>query len=311
MSGISRIRKKAEQTKADLYIAHDLVVLPVAINAARKNGGLVGFDIEDFYSRMNPESDPRMEKIEKLHLPQCDYVTASTPLIAELYEKKYQISRPTTILNVFPISHRPKTFRPTQTHEPLKLYWFSQTIGEKRGLEDAIKAMGLLRNEKVELHLRGVWQKNYKHKLFLLAKTHTVDPTRIISHDPVSPDEMIKVAAEYDIGLATEHPEQKCENRDLALSNKLFTYLLAGNAIIATKTTGQNRLMSDLGSVDFTYMPNDIASLAGQIKKWHGDREALNTIRRNAWDCGTRRYNWDIKKKIFLQIIDKCLADKF
>jgi glycosyltransferase involved in cell wall biosynthesis len=38
---------------------------------------------------------------------------------------------------------------------PLKLFWFSQSIGFERGLEDVIEAIGLLKNQKIELHLLG------------------------------------------------------------------------------------------------------------------------------------------------------------
>ncbi|MGI4727500.1 MAG: hypothetical protein ACRYGB_02930, partial [Janthinobacterium lividum] len=49
--------KKAIATKADLYIAHNLAALPVAVFAAKKNQSKCGFDAEDFH-RHEISDDP-------------------------------------------------------------------------------------------------------------------------------------------------------------------------------------------------------------------------------------------------------------
>ena len=112
---------------------------------------------------------------------------------------------------------------------PLTLYWFSQVIGPDRGLEDAIRAMGILRTRPLELHLRGAWHPGYEGVLRSMAADAGVRQERIVSHAPAAADEMVRLAAEFDIGLALEPAASV--NNDLALSNKLFTYVLAGNAV--------------------------------------------------------------------------------
>src|SRR5260370_1251501 len=81
------------------------------------------------------------EQVERESLPQCCYVTAASPGIAGAYASKYGIPTPTSILNVFPLAERPLRFRETRPDGPLRLYWFSQTIGPGRGLENVIRAM--------------------------------------------------------------------------------------------------------------------------------------------------------------------------
>lgn len=306
------LQRAAERIKADLYIAHNLGALPAAWGAARRHGAKLGFDAEDFHSGMSPHAATRSaetlltKRFEKQILPQCDYVTAAAPLIAQRYSAKYHIPAPTTILNVFPLSERPASFRDSETDSPLTLYWFSQTVGADRGLEDIVRAMGALREYPVVLHVQGTWQGGYESKLRHLAAELRLRPEQIASLPPSRPDALVRLASTFDVGLALEPGRD--ENNDITLSNKLFTYLLAGNAICATSTQGQRRLIEETEGAGFGYEPKDANSLAAQLRRWCVDREALNVARRRAWDYGTRKFNWDMEKSKFLNVVQNVLS---
>lgn len=302
------IEAAALRHPAKLYIAHHASVLPAAVKAAAKYGARVGYDAEDFYTEMHGAAKPQdllgriAERIERKYLKSCDYVTAASPGIADAYPEKYPIPRPVTVLNVFPLAQRPPAFRSGTAPGPLRLYWFSQCIGSGRGIEDVVRAMGLLSGANIELHLRGNWRAGYRERLVDLARSVGVSGHRIVGHAPAPPDEMVRLAAEYDVGLALELPVER--NRTLCLTNKLFVYLLAGNAIIATNVEAQKSLMSKLGAAGWCYEPGDIQTLAAGIDKWYKDREDLERSRRRAWDWGGRRYNWDTEKQTFLNVVE-------
>jgi glycosyltransferase involved in cell wall biosynthesis len=305
------LERAAKRLAADLYIAHNLGALPAAVAAAEKHQAHVGFDAEDlhsgergFGSRGSP-IDELTVMVEQRYLPYCDYVTAAAPGIAEAYTAKYGIPTPVTILNVFPLWQRLREFRLSKDNGPLTLYWFSQTIGPYRGLEDVVQAMGILRGCAIELHMCGVWQHGYRDHLSQFAKSVGMEPEQIVVHPPIPPDEMVRHAAEYDVGLALEQPY--CENRNLCLTNKIFTYLLAGNAVIATATKGQQPIVESIGYAGFCYEPGDANALAGHLKLWYEDRASLQTARQEAWDWGTKKYNWDLEKKKFLQVVETTL----
>ena len=89
------LRAAALRTNADLYIAHNLGALPVAIAAAQRSGARVGFDAEDFHSgQLSASGDESSIKAtvraERAWVPQCDYVTASSPGIADAYRDSLQ-----------------------------------------------------------------------------------------------------------------------------------------------------------------------------------------------------------------------------
>jgi len=185
------------------------------------------------------------------------------------------------------------------------LYWFSQTIGPDRGLEDIVKAMGALKGYEIELHLRGVIKKNYEQKLINLAIVKAVNPEKIFFYEADSPENMIHLAAGYDVGLALE--QNINHNRNICLTNKIFTYLLAGNAIIATNTDGQKRIMNDIRGAGFSYEQGNIDALAKGLKYWYENRSELNKARRKSWEWGEKKYNWAAEKVKLLNLINNLI----
>src|SRR5207237_6466313 len=96
------LRHAVRDLPADLYIAHYVAALPAAAAAARRHGGMLGFDAEDFHSgegTADPADDFRkalVETIEGACLPSCAHVTAAAPLIGSAYSARYGVS-PVTV----------------------------------------------------------------------------------------------------------------------------------------------------------------------------------------------------------------------
>jgi glycosyltransferase involved in cell wall biosynthesis len=305
------VRRAALRVPADLFIAHNLGALPAACAAAAAHSAKVGFDAEDFHSgQLSRPADAHAAAFtrdaERRLLVRAAYVTAASAGIAEAYRDLCGIPLPTCILNVFPLQDRPSRLRPDVIRDPIRLYWFSQTIGPNRGLEDAVRAIGLLRAYPIELHVRGRWQDGYHDRLRQLAADNGVAQERLVSHPLAAPDDMVRLAAGYDVGLALEPPVSA--NNDLLLSNKIFTYLLAGNAVIATRTTGQYRLMQDLHGAAAWCEPGKPGSLASALLPWLRQRNTLAQARSVAWDLGEERFNWDREKKRFVDVVQGVLG---
>jgi glycosyltransferase involved in cell wall biosynthesis len=302
--------KPAESSPADLFIAHNLGALPAALAAAARFRAAAGFDAEDFHSGQLSRHEDRhaaavVRSMERRLLRGCQYVTAASPAIAAAYRELCGIPLPTSILNVFPLADRPACFRCADATAPLTLYWFSQTIGPDRGLEDAVRALGLLPPGSVELHLRGRWAGGYEKQLRRLAADVGLDERRIIAHEPAPAAEMVRLAAHYDVGLALEPPVTV--NSDILLSNKIFTFLLAGNAVIATRTKSQSWLASHLGHAIALCDSGQPQSLATALQAWLDSRERLDAARSDAWSLGSMRFNWNHEKTKFLDVVNGTL----
>lgn len=307
------LRQRASSVSADLYVGHNLGALPAAVHAARVNHARCGYDLEDFLPDMesgqSQHDSAAIVRVEREYLPQCDYLTAASPGIGQAYADAYGVAIAASVLNVFPLDQRPSGFRRTDVDGPLKLYWTSQTVGAHRGLEDVIRAMGRASSAHITLDISGVWMEGYQAQLMDLALDVGVPQDRIHSL-PVEPssDNMVRRAATYDVGLAVEQPSSI--NRDICLTNKIFTYILAGDSLVLTATRAQRELADTLGHAAFCYTPGEVEALATQLRRWHNDRGSLEAARRSAWDWGTRRFNWDLEKVKFLSVIDAVLAGR-
>ncbi len=313
---VRELAKAAAARPADLYIARHPGALAAAGLAARKHNARLGYDAEDFESGHaalgadGGDADSRQQDrtaaaLEQAWLPCCDYITAGSPAIAEAYAERFGIAQPAPILNVFPLRDRPARLRSVAAGA-LRLYWFSQTIGPDRGLQEIVRAIGLIPECDIELHLRGQWASGFREELNDLYSSLHIPLNRLVHHAPAPPDEMVRLAAEFDVGLALEQPVSL--NRKLCLTNKLFTYMLAGNAIIATATPGQQPVLRTIGPAAISYQHGDIATVAAALKRWHDDREALARARQCSWQWGIDRYNWDMEKKRFLNIVEQALS---
>lgn len=307
------LKALACRAHADLFIAHNIGALPAALEAGETFGAPVGFDAEDFQSGQLSRPEDRAAYVltqtaERRYLPRCAYVTAAAPGIAEAYRDSCRIPLPVCVLNVFPMGERPPQYRPTDHRAPVRMHWFSQTIGPDRGLEDAVCAMGLLKAYPLELHLRGRWHGGYEERLRHLAAEHGVNAQQIVSYPPAPPETLVQLASEYDVGLALEWPVSV--NNDILLSNKTFIYLLAGNAVIASRTRGQSWLVPQLGRAAMLSDPHRPDSFAAALRPWLEDRTRLDSARREAWRLAETRFNWDSEKTKFLEVVRTVLRPR-
>lgn len=305
------IRRLALATPADLYIAHNLGALPAALAAARRAGVRAGFDAEDFHSgQISPAGEPEWHaftrRLEARYMPQCDYVTVASPLIGEAYAPILR-TPPVSVLNVFPLSHRPAELpAPATERRPLSLYWHSQTIGPNRGLEDVVEAMAGLERHAAVLHLRGTWWRGYEQGLRQLAGRAGLAADAIVAHPPAPPEELVRLASAHDVGLALEPPQP--ENSDILLSNKLFTYLLGGLALVATSTRAQTQLLAGMPDAADLYRPGDVPALTRLLGRLASNRTELARARQAAWTYGEQRFNWDREQQVVLDVVGRTLC---
>ncbi|MFB9844077.1 glycosyltransferase family protein [Mucilaginibacter ginsenosidivorans] len=291
--------RAAVACRADLYIGHNPGALPVVVLAAVRNRAKSGFDAEDFHRNEMTDDlthpDYRLKAaVEDVYLPETSYITASSELIAARYAKLF--SRPVvTILNVFP---KIGIARPAKDSQgPLRLFWFSQTIGPGRGLETVISAI-MAAGSAMELHLLGNPRPGYDTILKELADTGG-GACRLVFHDTVYPDELFRIAAGFDIGFACE--ETVPLNRDICLTNKLFTYLQCGLAIAASPTTAQVAFLNSYPQVGKVYP--DRAELSSILLAYDRNRRLLSETQKAAFQLGQSDLNWENESRRFIGCI--------
>lgn len=297
--------RKAIHATADLYIAHNLGALPVAVLAARRLGAYSSFDAEDFHRQEVSDSITSKEYqttklAEDLFIPQLNHFTAASPMIANAYAKLYPNKNLEVLNNVFP----EKLFCPPKEpsgDQMLRLFWFSQTIGKGRGIEDIIKAIGQIGNPLISLSLLGNIDESNRSHFMEIANNSGLFDRQIIFITSVSATEVFKVANQHDIGLALERASPL--NRDICLTNKIFTYLGAGLAIIVTETSAQSAFIKQHPQTGTSYRIGDIDHLAMRLDHYYRDREALMSAKKAAYQLAKTTLNWELESKKLLRTI--------
>lgn len=308
----SELLECASKEPADLFVAHNLETLPIALGAARRWRAKVGFDSEDYHTGEFEPGDTRSTRfrlvkyIESKHIRRCDYVSCPSGLIADALERRYGIPRPLVIHNVFPWADRElltEEIGPRKA-DILSLYWFSQTIGLDRGLEDAILACGLVPFP-IRIHLRGSISQQVRAQLTQLAASSGV-ADRLYIHPPISPSSLLRDSTGHDVGLALERPV--VESRRLSITNKLFLYLLAGLAVAATDVPGQRLVMETCAQAGLLYPPGDVWALAHQLQLWCENPDSLAANKRAALEAARTRWNWETESQVFLEEVARVLG---
>ena len=301
-----QLYKKALSIKADIYIAHNLPALPPAFRAAKKINAKCGFDAEDFHRFENSDDISHFtvklnSLIENKYMPYVDYITAASELISLQYQNI--LGKPVqTILNVFPRTAS-KTDK-KRKNSFIKLFWFSQTIGQNRGIEQALLALANLPQQRFELNLLGELIASDREYFNTFLSKNNIKEDVVKFHEPIAESEIVNFASKYDIGLAME--TGKPLNRDICLTNKIFTYNQAGLAILATDTSAQKDLLTRYPNMGLIYKRNDLKDLMIKLS-YYLDGENLRITKEKSYQYGQDILNWETESKKFLNVIKKVL----
>jgi glycosyltransferase involved in cell wall biosynthesis len=303
--------REAFRHPAALYIAHNLAALPVARIAAARHGALFAFDAEDDHfaelseQKQRSAEGRRVNALLARHLPFASYVSTASRPMAEALRTRYGLRAPVVVHNVFPWSERDSLDgrRLERKGDGLSLYWYSQSLGLDRGLQDVLAAMGQLRG-KVELHLRGNGDEEVLGTLRALATEAGVqDYVRF--HSQIPPGQLLSRTAEHDVGLALEPPITA--NRRRTVSNKLFYYMLAGLAIAATDTEGQRGVMAQAPGAGFIYASGDADGLAAGLQQMLDEPERLKRAKVAALEAARNSFCWERERDSLLEAVGGAL----
>ncbi len=279
---------------ASLYIAHNLGALPVVGKIASIVKKPFVFDAEDFHrgqSASRSLSFSQASLIESYWMPKARLITTASPFITEQYRHLLGLES-LIINNVFCINN--SLAINTHIKTPVKLFWFSQTIGKGRGIEDLLVGLKKFPLGSFSITLMGDLSKemeNYLRGIVLEKNDEKVDLSFLT---PVEPDKIFEIAANYDIGLAIE--PQINENNDLIFTNKLFTYLSSGIAILFTSTSAQKHFFNEHSNIGWIYPSGDIDSLVLVLKQILRHPGELLSYKHNSRQLAAKVYNWETEQ---------------
>lgn len=302
------LTSKAKYHKADLYVGHNLGALSAIVQSSKKYNVKSIFDFEDFhrgeFTKYSSQSK-KVEQIESKYIPYVSSLTSASPAITIAYRHIFPNTSITTINNCFLLSYASDGLIQLPI-TPLKLFWFSQYVGKMRGLESVIEAMSNFSIDEITLTLLGTASTEVKNYFNVLSEKFSLKQGQLVFLDPVSEKEIFDIASIHHIGLASEYSHNM--NRDLCLTNKIFTYMLAGNALVLSDTYAQKAFLSENPGIGLLYKQNSTEELTALLKSYLRDSHLLQLHRQKALNLAKTKYNWDIEQKQFLVNVKSVLT---
>jgi glycosyltransferase involved in cell wall biosynthesis len=301
---------EAVNRKADLYIAHSEQAIGVAADLLHR-GYRVAVDMEDWFSEdLLPKARKHrptglIRSLERELLSQGVYSSCPSRAMSNAIAQEYGCRAPAVVYNAFPWAER--RFIDNSHEDRINLgvpsiHWFSQTLGEGRGLEDLFSALRYL-NSKVEIHLRGTPTSGFQE--LLSTRVPEAWRARLFIHPQVPNEKLLSRIAEHDIGFAGE--TTLIRSRDLTVTNKILYYLLAGLTVVASDTAGQREVAAQAPGGVFLYPSGDPAALAACLDRLLGSADTLRRAKAAALDAAERTFCWERQEKALLDSIARVL----
>ncbi len=275
-----------------------------------KAGFRIGVDFEDWFSEdLLPEARngrpvAAIKDLELYHLRHASFCMATTQAMAEAMAKESNVERiPVAIPNSFPWSARQSAAMKQRDlrGDEVSFYWYSQTIGAGRGLEELGQALTNVRGN-WKLRLRGTlrasagWFENSFPEAIR-------DKIELIS--PVANTELLARHMSHDVGLALEVPF--CGSRNLTATNKIFDYLRAGLAVIATDTAGQCEVMRDCMDAGWLVPSGRTDVLAWSLQEAVDDPSGLLKRKHAALEAAQHRWAWELFEPELVRVIQSAM----
>ena len=304
------LRRAARKSAADLFIAHSESAI-WALSEPSKPDQRLAVDMEDWFSEdLLPEARKdrplkMLRRAEQVALHKPAYATCTSLAMSKALAKAYHCEPPKVIYNAFPWNDRDKIdgqIKDRRDRSLPSIYWYSQTIGPGRGLEDLIAALGFVEVE-AELHLRGKITAGFSDWLATAIPANW--RSRVFVHDVVSNDELLSRIAEHDLGFAGE--QKYCLSRDLTVTNKMLHYLLGGLAVVASDTVGQREVASLANGGVIIYRSGDSQHLASQLNRLLSSPDELSNAKKAALVAAAETFCWEKQAPTLLTAVSEAI----
>ena len=302
---VGRLRRRALELPADLTIVHNEIPFWIGCELLRR-GRKVAADFEDWHSEDLLPADRRGRPLELLRglenqlLHHAAYTTTTSAALSSALAARSGARPPLVLTNSFPLQPDHRSGPPGS---PPAFFWFSQTLGRGRGLEEFCVAWVLTRQPS-RLVLLGQPSLGFDREL--LARLPAGFAARVTLQPLVPPPALPALIGRHDVGLALE--QSWIVNRDLTITNKILQYLNAGLAVAATPTAGQREVLARAPGAGRLIDLADPAGTAAALDEMIGDPARLAAMQLHARAAAESVYCWEKEAPRLVALVAAALA---
>ena len=284
--------------KSDLLVSNDLDTLLANYLVSKLKKVPLVFDSHEYFTGV-PELKGRSfvtwvwKIVEKKIFPRLKYVMTVSDSVAEQYEKEYVI-KPVVIRNCSQFSGKIDALLRSDLgikEDHLLLVFQGGGINIDKGGEELIDAIGITEN--ISLLVVG----SGDVLPVMMKRAEELNLSDRVKFIPKMPwIEMMRYTKSADAGLCIEKDTNL--NYRFSLPNKLFDYISAGIAVIASGLPEVREVVEgyDCGIIIPAVTPEEISKA---IIKFRDDRGLLNKLTQNAVTA-SESLNWETESKIVI-----------
>jgi glycosyltransferase involved in cell wall biosynthesis len=170
-------------------------------------------------------------------------------------------------------------------------------ISYRHGLDLAIRAVGLLRDEIPEIHLTIIGRGDELPALMELRRELDLEERVELGVDFVPIEDLPAILSSADLGLA---PYRNDVFTDGIVPTKLMEYAVLGVPSVAARTTAIESYFSGAGVMLFE--PGDVADLVRCLRELHRDPERRAALARETNNF-TREHSWDTVGASYVDLV--------
>lgn len=273
----------------DVVHANDFDTLPAGRLLASGFGARLVYDAHELYTAFESRP-PRLYRavagaIEGALARRADAVAVASEPLGEELERRFRLPRrPLVVLNCPPRHERESPeVAPNGRLRAIYQGW----IGPGRELDDLFEAVRLAPRAELTLRLVRVDPDLLRAQVAahdLGGRVHVVEP--------VTPDRLVEALQGFEVGLIIDRPITR--NSELSFPNRLFDYLMAGLAVVASRLPGLTPFL-ERERVGLTFEPGRPEQLAAALEELAGDRDRLAELRARARRRALEHYNAEVQ----------------
>ena len=292
---------------ADVYHAHDLNTLPVAVALARATRAKLVFDAHELYpelSTLSPTERTVWRIAERPLMRRADQVITVCESIADEIRSRSQVRRPLVLLNcprLGTVDGVPdssllvkKLGAGTANGRPIVLY--QGGFAPNRGLPELVAAAARFDNALLVLMGWGRLEQDLREQVVSEGLQG-----RVVISGPVPQKELLGYTRGAHIGVIPYRPVGL--NNYYSTPNKLFEYMAAGVPLAVSRLPELVRFVEGLG-VGRAFEPGDPAAIAAAVNALLRDPAGRAAMAERAREAA-RHYNWDTQAVKLLAAYDE------
>ncbi len=284
---------------------HSLGLLPIGVFLKFYCGAVLVYDAHELETE-KLESGGTLKKmgkiVEKLFINKCDLIIVVSESIADWYHMKYNIHRPSVILNAPKIRELARTnhFRNNlNIRDDQTIILYQGGLVEGRGVRLILRAMQAREDDSVVAVFMGYGELEKE------IRSIADNSSNIFFHQAVDPSVLLEYTAAADIGIHLI--QNTCLNHEYCMPNKLFEYTMAGLPVIVSSLKDMSHFVevNNIGFVIQDYSDSGINDAINALLKSN-----IAALKKNAYIAACK-YSWEVQEKILINSYRKIGVSNF